>query len=96
VIAVGVYDDQAASLDRATQGLQQAGYFKATRSFVVQVLVRRLQHDIEGLGPEEILHVFVEKYLRKPLASAPSRGEPQRPQPRRVTDDTRRRSRLSP
>lgn len=78
VIAVGVYDDQAEFLDRAADELQQSG-LKANRSFVVQTLIRRLQQEMEGLPPEAILNVFIEKYLRRPLASASSR-EPKGPQ----------------
>jgi len=82
VIAIGIYDDQARSLDRAASGLQQAGYFKGNRSFVIQALVRRLQQEIEGKSADEILTLFVENYLRRPLASAPSRPEQQRLPPK--------------
>ena len=91
VIAIGIYDDLAQSLDRTASGLQQAGYFKANRSFVVQVLVRRLQQDIEGKGPDEILNLFIEKYLRRPLAAAPSRE--QQPLPSKAPPRTRRHAR---
>lgn len=90
VIAVGLYDDQARSLDRAALSLQQAGNLKANRSFVVQALVRRLQQEIEGMGPDEILTVFLETYLRRPLAPAPAR-ESQDRSPRNSVSERRKR-----
>lgn len=72
IIAVGIYDDLAEALDRAAEGLRLVG-FKANRSFVVQALVRHLQHEMEGLPPEAILSFFIEKYMRRPLAPASSR-----------------------
>lgn len=83
VIAVGLYADQAKSLDHAAQLLQEAGLDQANRSFVVQALVRRLQHDIEGMGAHEILSLFVEKYLRRPLAHA----RPREPVTARLASD---------
>jgi hypothetical protein len=76
VIAVGVYDDQAVSLDRTAAELQHAGYLKANRSFVVQALVRRLQQETEGLSSDQLLQMFFESYLKRPLAKAPSRENP--------------------
>src|SRR5438094_4875397 len=67
VIAVGVYDDQAMSLDRTAAELQQAGHLKANRSFVVQALVRRLQQETEGLTAEQLLQMFIDSYLKRPL-----------------------------
>jgi hypothetical protein len=75
VIAVGVYDDQAASLDRTATALQQAG-FKANRSFVVQALVRRLQQEIEGLTADQLLQMFIERYVRRPLSKV-QRDQPE-------------------
>ena len=71
VIAVGVYDDQAASLDRTATELQQAG-FKANRSSVVQALVRRLQQEIDGLNADELLQMFIESYVKRPLSKVRS------------------------
>src|SRR5438445_9498375 len=77
VIAVGVYDDQADSLDRTAAQLQEAGYVKANRSFVVQALVRRLQQEVEGLSSEQLLEMFFESYLKRPLSGAHSRQREQ-------------------
>ena len=74
VIAVGVYDDQAQSLDRTAAELQRAGYVKANRSFIVQALVRRLQQEVEGLTSEQVLQMFFDSYLKRPLSSAASRN----------------------
>lgn len=74
VIAVGVYDDQAVSLDRAAEHLQRAG-LKANRSFVVQALVRRLQQEIEGLSSDAVVDLFIARYSRRPLAPVARRTE---------------------
>lgn len=75
VVAVGLYDDQARSLDTAASDLQAAGLNQANRSFLVQALVRKFQHDTAGKTPEELLTLFVDNYLRQPLALAPARSE---------------------
>src|SRR5437879_2004317 len=73
IIAVGLYDDQANSLDLAAQKLQEAGFLKANRSFVIQALVRRLQRDIEGMNADAILDYFLERHLRRSPVKATSR-----------------------
>jgi hypothetical protein len=77
VIAVGIYDDQAASLDQTATKLQQAGYLKANRSFVVQALVRKLQEETEGLNSDELFQMFFESYLRRPLSKSLHREQKQ-------------------
>jgi len=74
VVAVGLYDDQARSLDWAASHLQAAGLNQANRSFLVQALVRRFQQDTAGMTPEEVLTLFVDHYLRRSLAHAPARS----------------------
>jgi hypothetical protein len=73
VIAVGIYDDQAALLDRTAAELQEAGYLKANRSFVVQALVRRLGQEIEGLNSDQLLQLFFDSYLKRPSSRMLSR-----------------------
>jgi hypothetical protein len=73
VVAVGLYKDLADSLDRAAIKLQEAGYLKANRSFVVQALVRKLQREIKDLDSDAILDYFLRTHLRRPLAEAPAR-----------------------
>lgn len=91
VIAVGVYDDQATSLDRTAAGLQQAGHLKANRSFVIQALVRRLQREIEGLTSEQLLQMFFDNYLKRPLSKAPSREKSDRVEQSSTQSSARRR-----
>jgi hypothetical protein len=73
VITVGVYDDQVVTLDRVTALLQDAGLPGATRSFVVQLLVRKLQQEIDDLNTEQALQRFVDNYFKRPLSMALSR-----------------------
>src|SRR5437867_3280250 len=94
VIAVGLYDDQADVLDRATTELQQAGHLKANRSFVVQALVRRLQHEIDGLNSHELLQMFFDSYLKKPPAKAKSRETSMHDEGQTANRDVRNRARI--
>ncbi len=73
IIAVGFYEEQINTLDDAAVALQRAGYIKANRSGVLQMIVRRLQYDIRGMRPHEVLDFFFANYLRRPLAIAPAR-----------------------
>lgn len=84
VVTVGLYDDQVRMLDQTALVLQQAGLSQANRSFLVQALVRAFTQEIEGKGAEEILQFVFEQYLRRPLARAESRTQPdrQKSQPR--------------
>ena len=70
VIAIGLYEDQACSLDDVTRRLQEAGFTQASRSFIVQTLIRRLQDEIQGQrSPQEILELFLRSF-RRPLSLA--------------------------
>lgn len=76
VIAVGLYNDQAASLDHTAAELQRAGYVKANRSFVVQALIRKLQLEIEGLSSDQLLQMFFDEYVKRPLSKSSQREQP--------------------
>src|SRR5882724_5949915 len=79
VVAVGLYEDQANALDLAADVLQRAGFNQASRSFLVQALVRRLKNEIEGLPAEEIATLLLDRYIRRPLA--PAMPRPSSPPP---------------
>ena len=70
IVAIGLYGDQAASVDAAAGKLQEAGYLKANRSLIFQALVRRLQQDTEGMSAEQIFDYFLQQHMRRPLSSA--------------------------
>ena len=74
VVAVGLYEDQANALDLAADVLQRAGFNQASRSFLVQALVRRLKSEIEDLPAEQIADLLVDRYIRRPLAPAMPRA----------------------
>jgi len=63
-------------LDRTAAELQDAGHLKANRSFVIQALVRRLQQETEGLTSDQLLQMFFDSYLKRPLSKAPPRNNP--------------------
>lgn len=80
VIAISVYSDQAESVERTAQELLEAGFPKATRSFVIQTAIQRLHEDLEGKTGEEMAKYFLERQTKRPLARAGSRRqEPKRP-----------------
>jgi hypothetical protein len=72
VVAVSLYNQQAQSVEQATESLKRAGYLKAGRSFVIQTLIER---NLENKSPEEVLRFFEETSLRRPLARVPSRRQ---------------------
>jgi hypothetical protein len=54
----------------------QEQHLKANRSFIVQALVRRLQQETEGLSSDQLLQMFFDSYLKRPLAKAPALEHP--------------------
>lgn len=75
IVAISLYSDQAASVDRATQDLVDGGYRGASRSFVIQAAIERLQQDLIGKSREEVLRYFAEQHPRRPLAVMPPRAQ---------------------
>ena len=73
VIAISLYSDQADSVDRATEVLLEAGHRRASRSLVIQTAIERLQEELSGKTRNEVLQYFVERQLRRPLATARAR-----------------------
>jgi hypothetical protein len=65
VIAISLYVPEAEWVDEATKMLQFGGNSKANRSLVVREAILRLQEDLRGKTPQEILHSFVEHEARR-------------------------------
>lgn len=75
IVGIGLYEDQARSIDHAIQELQDAGYPKANRSLVFQMLVQRFLQETEGMTPREILDYFLRAPIKRPLSRATAREE---------------------
>jgi hypothetical protein len=69
VVAVSLYSDEAAAIDRIARALQEAGFPKASRSFVVQAAIRRLEEELQGKCGPDLARYFLDR-LRRPLARA--------------------------
>jgi hypothetical protein len=65
VIAISLYIPEAEWVDEATKLLQLGGNSKANRSLVVREAILRLQEDMKGKTPQEILHSFAEHEARR-------------------------------
>lgn len=92
VVTVGLYDDQVRTLDQTALVLQQAGLSQANRSFLVQALVRAFAQEVDGKGADEILQLVFDRYLRRPLARAESRAQPDRQESQSGSPQKRRTS----
>jgi hypothetical protein len=77
VVAVSLYTEDAESVDQIAAALGQAGFLKASRSFVVQAAIRRLQKEVQGKTGRELVDFFLEGPARRPLARIdPPRARP--------------------
>ena len=74
VVSVSLYADQAEMVDKTSDTLLKAGFAKANRSLVIQTAIQRLREDLEGQSPAETVMYFLERQMRRPLASASSRS----------------------
>jgi hypothetical protein len=75
IVAIGLYEDQARSIDQTIQELQGAGYIKANRSLVFQTLVERFLKETDGLNQQQTLDYFLRAHIKRPLARAGSRED---------------------
>ena len=74
VVAVSLYQDEAAEADRLTDILKGAGWHKANRSLVIREALARLQEELTGKSPEEIFRYFIDRHARR--AAVPRKGLP--------------------
>jgi len=65
VVAVSLYTPEAEWIDHITQVLQRAGNPKANRSLVIREAISQLQEHLAGKSPEEALHYFIERQVRR-------------------------------
>ena len=69
VVAVSLYTPEAEWVDRVTKDLQRAGNSKANRSLVIRGVIQRAQEELAEKSPEEILHYFTERQVKRTRAS---------------------------
>lgn len=65
VIAVSLYLPEAEWIDQITRMLQIAGNPKANRSFVIREAILRLQEEMAGKDPQDILASFIERHSKR-------------------------------
>ncbi len=79
VVAVSLYQEEAAEADRLTDILKRAGWHKANRSLVIREALARLQEELESKSSEEIFRYFIERLARRAASprklTAPSTTE---------------------
>jgi hypothetical protein len=51
-------------VDRTTRELQRAGFAKANRNLAIQQAIARLDQELSGKSPEELVHFFAERRAR--------------------------------
>jgi hypothetical protein len=68
VVAVSLYDPEAEWIDHATAVLRQAGNAKANRSLVVREAVLRLQEEVSGKSPEQLIQDFTQRQAKRTQA----------------------------
>ena len=66
MVAVSLYTPEAEWIDHITQVLQRAGKNpKANRSLVIREAIPQLQEHLAGKSPEEALHYFIERQVKR-------------------------------
>ena len=79
VVAVSLYEQEAADADRLTDVLKRAGWPKANRSLIVREALRVLAEDIGERTDEGVFRYFVERYARRVGGSRAPRRPPSPP-----------------
>ena len=69
VVAISLYTPEAEWIDYLTHVLQRAGNPKANRSLVIREAIAQLQENLAGKSPDETLHYFTERQVRRSNAS---------------------------
>jgi len=71
VIAISLYDEEAAAADRLTAILQRGGWPKANRSLVMREALIRLEEELAGMAAEDVFHYFANRLAKRAAAPAP-------------------------
>ena len=78
VIAVSLYEDEAAEVERMTAILRRGGWPKANRSLVIREALLRLEDELSGKSAEDVFRYFMDRYARRagqPPSRAANRGD---------------------
>ena len=70
VIAISLYDDEAAAADRLTSILQCGGWPKANRSLVMREALIRLEEELAGMSAEDVFRYFANRLAKRAAASS--------------------------
>ena len=74
VIAISLYNDEAAAADRLTSILQRGGLPKANRSLVMREALIRLEEELAGMSAEEVFRYFANRLAKRAAASSQGRA----------------------
>jgi hypothetical protein len=66
VVAISLYEREAAETDRITEILRDGGWRKANRSFVMRQALSRLLDDLADKDPEQVFQYFLDRMRRQP------------------------------
>ena len=70
VIAISLYDDEAAAADRLTSILQRGGWPKANRSLVMREALIRLEEELAGMSAKDVFRHFANRLAKRAAASS--------------------------
>jgi hypothetical protein len=65
VVAISLYDDEAAAADHVTAILRRGGWPKANRSLVMREALIRLEEELAGMSAEEVFHYFANRLAKR-------------------------------
>lgn len=65
VVAVSLYTPEIDWVNNITRTLITAGNIKANRSLVVQEAIHRLQEDLAGKNPDEVIKYFITRAAKR-------------------------------
>lgn len=70
VVAISLYEDEAAVADCLTDILRRGGWPKANRSLVVREALILLQEQLAGLATEDVYRYFANRQAKRAAATA--------------------------
>ena len=76
IIAISLYDRDAATADRFTEILQRGGWPKANRSLVMREALIRLEEELAAMSPEEVFQFFANRLAKRAGAVPAARLAP--------------------
>lgn len=65
VVAISLYDDEAATADRLADILRRGGWPRANRSLIMREALIRLEEELAGMSVEEVFHYFANRQAKR-------------------------------